>query len=271
MSSQLLEGMVIALTRSEDQAKDFAKVISSHGGVPYFMPLFRVAPISLSEANKILKEILRMTIHYVVFTSVNGVHFFISLSERLRLKDAILEKLRKAKIISIGPRTCEKLKEYGLKAEVPRKYCSDSLLEELKKREIKGKVIVLIRSNLADDFLERELEKLGADVRRYYFYKTEKPDSSLAANYIKDIINGRIQVLMFTSSSSVTHLFETAEKIGLIEELRKALREILVIAIGPRTKTSLETHGLYNVISAEEHSIRGMLNLLFSLKNLRRR
>ncbi len=63
----------------------------------------------------------------VIFTSSLSVKYLIE-----NLKEDSLEKLRKKILISIGPKTCKTLKEYGFESIYPKKYTIEECITLLK-------------------------------------------------------------------------------------------------------------------------------------------
>jgi len=56
---------------------------------------------------------------------------------------------------------------------------------------------------------------------------------------VQALVDGNIDVVMFTTSVQVIHLFQIAEQMNLESRLRDALRSIVVLSIGPTTSEQL--------------------------------
>jgi uroporphyrinogen-III synthase len=53
------------------------------------------------------------------------------------------------------------------------------------------------------------------------------------------LVNATIDVVLFTTSVQVIHLFQVAEQMGLASRLRDALQSVVVFSIGPTTSEEL--------------------------------
>jgi uroporphyrinogen-III synthase len=58
------------------------------------------------------------------------------------------------------------------------------------------------------------------------------------------MVEGRIDVALFTTSVQVAHLMQVAAEMGLEAELRQAFSRIVVASIGPTTSLALKEAGL---------------------------
>ncbi len=106
------------------------------------------------------------------------------------------------KIAVIGPRTGKFLEEKGLKVDmVPEDYTAEGLLDVYQGLELNNKLIGLPRTLSARDSLPDGLEKMGAHVFIAEAYKSELPENKdKVENLIKNIINGKIDAVTFTST-----------------------------------------------------------------------
>ena len=70
-------------------------------------------------------------------------------------------------------------------------------------------------------------------------------DQEPLVQLVRDLVAGRIDVMAFTSSPQVTHLFAVADRLGLREDLTRALRDRVPVAvIGPVARSTLAEHGI---------------------------
>jgi len=156
---------------------------------------------------------------WIVFSSRFGVYYFFQRLFELK-KDT--RSLKGTRIAAIGNSTANKLKEYGVIADlVPQKECSEGLLSEFKKTNIRGKKVFLPRSDIADKGLTEGLKKLGAKVHSYVAYKNVMPDNlpDLDLNFFDEII--------FSSPSTVRNFIK---RYGI------PTPKIKIRTIGPVTK-----------------------------------
>jgi len=153
-------------------------------------------------------------IDWLVFTSRFGVYYFF---DRLLKLGYDSRKLNGIKIAAIGSSTANKLKEYGIIADlVPKNECSDGLVEEFKKlftkthnlqpitNNLKPKTsILLIRSDIADKNLTKRLTELGYKVYSCVAYRNVIPDNLPDLDLSSLSLNGGIDEIYFSSPSTV--------------------------------------------------------------------
>jgi len=137
--------------------KDFLPLFSSEFKVFHF-PMIKTVP-----TNKILDL---DNFDFIIFTSKNGIRFFMD-----SIKDP--HKLKFKKIISLGSKTSDYLKEFNINSYFtsPKNY-AEVMLEEIKKRDfIKDKKVLLVQGNLASNNLFEGLKKFSI-VERLNVYNT---------------------------------------------------------------------------------------------------
>ncbi len=147
------------------------------------------------------------SIDWLVFTSRFGVYYFF---DRLLKLGYDSRKLNGIKIAAIGSSTANKLKEYGIVADlVPKNECSYGLVEEFKKLFTKTQnpqsktSILLIRSDIADKNLAKRLTKLGYKVYSCVAYRNVMPDNLPDLDLSILSLNGGIDEIYFSSPSTV--------------------------------------------------------------------
>ena len=110
--------------------------------------------------------------HWAIFTSVNGVKYFI---ERLKATGRDVRALKGIKLCAIGPKTASDIEELGLRLDfVPKEYRAEGILEGL--GDVKGMRILIPRAEVAREILPDELVRMGAVVDVVTAYKTVRPE-----------------------------------------------------------------------------------------------
>ena len=90
-------------------------------------------------------------------------------------------------------------------------------------------------------------------------YKWEPPeDTGPLREAISALSRGEIDVVMFTSSVQIHHLFQFADEMKLREQLMQGLKRALVASIGPTTSETLRNFGI-NVDMEPSHPKMGFL------------
>src|ERR1019366_3944889 len=95
-----------------------------------------------------------------------------------------------------------------------------------------------------EDFLAA-LNIRGVDVMRVPVYQWTLPlDIQPLRDATKALIEGRSQVVLFTSAVQVEHLLQVAAQDGVKDQLLKALPKAVVASVGPTCSERLRAHGI---------------------------
>ncbi len=249
--SRPLFGRRVLVTRSRDQASELSARLRELGAVPVEFPTIEVRPpkdwAPLDEA------IARLSGYdWVILTSVNGVRFF---WERLRRVGLDARALGNAHLAAIGPATAEEMEKHGLFPDlVPAKYVAEALLVEID--PVAGQRILLPRADIARPALVDGLRAAGAGVDEVVAYRTVPAGAKSAGPIRRMLEAGEIDVLTFTSSSTVRNL------VAALDPLPPLPAGLVVAAIGPVTAQTAEELGLPVHIVAEEYTIEGLVKAI---------
>ncbi|MFQ6134540.1 MAG: uroporphyrinogen-III synthase [Nitrososphaerales archaeon] len=261
-----LKGKSVVITRPKHQAGDLAEIVTRLGGRPRIVPTVEIGPVSnLEDVKKPLSLIASGKADVIIFMSQNGVLSFITLSEKLGLKDDALKSLSRMQVVAIGSKTRKRLEEQGVRVDLtPADHSSNGLAETLSRLDLGGKVIAIPRTDRPTDYLTKKLAGRSAEIVQFPIYETRLPaDRTEVLNLIEDILNGRVDIITFTSSATARNLFHIAEEHRLADQLRNMLNEKVVVAsIGPVTKSTLESLGVNVHVTPQEYTIETMMEAL---------
>jgi uroporphyrinogen III methyltransferase/synthase len=162
-----------------------------------------------------------------------------------------------AKIAAIGAKTAAELSECAIMADfVPDVFTGKELGKQLiNYTNLKGKRILLLRSQLASDELIDLLQQAGAEVDNVPIYTAVTAESD-SAPLAKQITDGAVDWLTFASPSSVTAFFEQIRP-DLVNSAN-----VKVASIGPVTSEQLKKIGVKVDLQAAEHTIDGLLDVI---------
>jgi uroporphyrinogen-III synthase len=138
---------------------------------------------------------------------------------------------------------------------MPREYISEAIADGFKDTNIEDARILLPRSAEARPVLVSSLRNLGALVDEIAIYTTAVPAEKDTAGK-RMLLNGEIDIITFTSSSTVRNL---ASMIG--GEILY-VNNTMVACIGPITATTATDMGIRVDIVAEEHTIDGLVQAI---------
>jgi len=162
-----------------------------------------------------------------------------------------------AKIAAIGNGTAAKLSQLGIKADfVPSVFTGKELGKQLiAYTNLRGKKVLLLRSQLASNELVEILDKGGAEVQDVAVY-TAVEQKSQCTWLIEEISNSRIDWLTFSSPFSVNGFFEQIHS-DLVNSAN-----VKVASIGPVTSERLKALGLSIDVTSTDHTLDGLLDAI---------
>lgn len=247
-----LFGKRILVTRARRQASVLSRLLSEHGAQAIELPAIDIQPIP--NTNGLDRAISNLAQYqWVLFTSVNGVEAFFQRLCSQKLDSRALHNLR---IGSIGPATAKALETRGIAVDyLPEVYTSQGLITGLKGWDISGQRFLLPRADIADKELTQGISQLGAEAHDVAIYQTVAATDTLSQAK-EMLISGEIDIITFTSSSTVSNLLAVFEgKTAMVNNTK-------VACIGPKTADTATKAGLKADIIAKEHTIPGLVSAI---------
>lgn len=242
--------MKVLITRPRAQADSFADALRKAGCEPIFFPVIEIRPI---EENIALERAISKLGCYdwVVFTSVNGVDvFFDTLPASVNVEQTAV------KVAAIGPKTAQALQARGVHPDfVPAEFVAEAILPGL--GDLRGKWVLLPRAEIARKALPEAITAAGGVPHEIAVYRTvpTEPDSEGLAR-----LQSGVDAVTFTSPSTVANFVRIVQQAGL-DPLRLP-NQPLVICIGPITREAAKDAGFASVLSADEYTTEGLLELI---------
>jgi hydroxymethylbilane synthase len=221
-SVQAVAKKKILITRHEEDGSKYFEQLKDDADIIYY-PVFQIVPIDYE--GRIADEISSLEQYdWIIFTSRNTVKIFADY-----LRESRSQIGGKTKIAAIGRKTAEYLISLGYSvAFVPEEESSQGLIRELPSAiGQKDLRILLPQGEEAPDILDKELSRLGYNIKRLNIYKTiaAKPDD------LPSINSNMIDFFIFTSPLSVQ----------FFQDLRHSIRpNSWVAAIGIPTAEALK-------------------------------
>ncbi len=248
-----LFGQKIVVTRAREQAGQLTEKLRALGAEVIEFPTSEIRPApdytALDSAIATLPSY-----DWLIFTSANGVRFFL---ERLDRSSFDLRSLG-ARICAIGPATRAAVEALHVKVDrIGKEYVAEGLLAAFADDDLSGKRILLPRAAVARDLVPVELSKRGARVDVVEAYRTVPPAG--AAERAGEIFGGTHEPdwITFTSSSTVQNFAGAAGA--------EVLRGVRVASIGPITSSAARKLGIEVTVEASEYTIEGLVAAIRSL------
>ena len=248
-----LFGQTILVTRALGQAEDLVDKLVKLGADVLVQPAIEILPPeSLTEVDAAIQAM--STFDWLVFSSSNGVRFFMDRLQELGLDGRHLSNVR---IAAIGPNTAQALTERHLNCDlVPDAYRAEALGAAMSDL-VTDKHVLLIRASRGRDTLCEILVEHGAQVTQVVTYLSQdvtEPDPQVSSA----LGQGEIQWVTITSSAIGR---STVALLGA--DLAKAK----VVSISPITSGVLKELGVEIAVEAKIHSVDGMVDAILDVNS----
>lgn len=247
-----LKNKTVVLTRTVEQSTESAAVFSELGAKVIIFPTLEIVP----PANwKNFDEMVLNKIKpdFIIFTSAHTVTMFAQ-----RLKE--LQKdfdFSYTKVVAIGSKTNQICKQNNIPVNiVPEKFSGEGVVAALSKFNLKNKIIFIPRSAIGRAELPKGLEELGAIIKTVPVYNVSLPRKSVIEESFKQLKESKPDVYVFTSPST----FENFLTIMKIDNPANYFKGVDVAAIGPTTKSAIESRKVKVNIMPSEYTIKGLAN-----------
>lgn len=165
--------------------------------------------------------------------------------------DNILGALSNILIISRGPKPAKVLRglDIPIDIKVPEPNTWKQILETLDTDErtanLEGKQFAIQEYGEANEKLNDELRARGADLIQTPIYRWTLPDDlEPLKKGIQSILDGDVDIVLFTSKTQVHHVMKVADSLASKEQLQKALEDVFVASIGPVCSSGLQKYGI---------------------------
>jgi hydroxymethylbilane synthase len=245
-----LHGRRLILTRAVKQSGEMTRSLAALGAEVLSCPTIEIkAPSSWEQLDRALVHL--SWYDWLVFTSVNGVEYFLWRMDTLGHGRGELGFHR---ICAVGRRTAEKLESENISVDLtPERFTAEALVEEFTARfahqRLYGTRMLLPASRTTRDVIRPAMEKIGVYVEVVEAYQTVTP-SAKAENVARLFRGPGADYIIFTSPSTVENLAAILET----DHLAPYLTKTRVACIGPVTAEAARLHGLTVHIQPDEHT-----------------
>jgi uroporphyrinogen-III synthase len=235
------------------RAKEMASIVSSYGGRPVAAPSMKEVPLeSNPDAIAFADALERDAFDLVILLTGVGTRALVAVVERVRgSRDSFLRALGRTKIVARGPKPVAVLRELNvalwLTAPEPNTWREvlSAIDGQASEFPLSGRRVAVQEYGASNPDLLSGLEARGARVTRVPVYQWALPDDlgPLEAG-VRAIIDGQIDVVLFTTATQVVHLLKVAEMMGVQDSVRSGLKRCVVASIGPTTSEEMQSQGI---------------------------
>lgn len=230
----------VLITRTKEQAAEFATLLAAEGIRPLFFPMIEIRPPdSWDELDGALAR--AESFDGIIFTSVHAVAAFFDRREEAGFSRSGARTLPLC--YAVGEKTRQAAESRGGNcAAVPEKFDGRHLAEAI--GGAAGRRFLLPQSDIGGEDIRTLLEQSGAIVERVTAYRTQAPTGARLSRLESMLVEGEVDCIAFFSPSAARNFA------ALIPAFKQAT--ILVAAIGGTTATAAMASGFRTDIIAPE-------------------
>jgi uroporphyrinogen III methyltransferase/synthase len=254
---QPLAGNKVIVTRAHTQASELVHAIESLGGQAIVCSSIETVALPVTP---VLHDAIASIHTYdsIIFTSVNAVRFFFAACSELGIN---LASLNKVKGYAVGPKTAEAMLKFGITPEqLPDLYHGEQLAEQFNAIHHQRQRVLLPRALIVREKLLERLRSAGHEVNDIAIYETVRTNGKWTET-IHLLSNQMIDMITFTSPSTIAHFLENLSQQGINEPLQ-LMRHLNIFCIGPITAEAATEQGLHITGVARESTVESLLELL---------
>lgn len=237
-----LSGLRVLVTRPQPQNDELSAMITERGGQAYSLPLIKIEPLAVVDLSP---EVL------------SAYTFAIFVSRPAAQLGGRLVKGTEVDCYAVGESTAATLKESGIFADYAQNADSESLMQAIGDKPLKGHNVLIIKGEGGRTYLQDVLRQKGAVVdtldlyrRVTHIYPENAMSNILMMHKVHAIVVTSGQILEGLLSQIDTHLFD----------------KVVLVVPGRRVMKMAESRGIRHLICATGADNNAILSSLSELE-----
>jgi uroporphyrinogen-III synthase len=240
------------LSLESRRSREMAQLITNNGGQPTVAPSTREVPSGPNaDELKFASELVEGRFAIVIFMTGVGTRSLVEAIASVCPREQFASALSRTCVVARGPKPVAALRELGvpIALQVPEPNTWREILQVLddnaERFPLRNRQVAVQEHGEPSPELYAGLRERGAEVFPVSVYQWALPeDAAPLRDAVVALSRRQIDVVLFTSSVQVDHLFQIAEEMKLRKELVSALNLAMVASIGPVTSETLRGYGI---------------------------
>ncbi|MGR0119014.1 uroporphyrinogen-III synthase [Bacillus halotolerans] len=255
-----LHGKRVAIGGSR-KTEEISTIIEKQGGIPVVRPLQGTVYLAEEQVEPELRKFAEEKADWVIFTTGIGTETLVKMAEKIGVKDEFLLAIRQAKAACRGYKTLSALKKLGITAEASDEDGTTSgLIRSLEPYDFSGKKVMVQLHGENAPALIAFLEEKGASVLPILPYQHIPPEEETVELLCREMLNGELDAVCFTTAIQVRSLFQFAKERGFINEVKAVFEErAIAAAVGKVTAEALREEGITRLLAPEIERMGAMI------------
>jgi uroporphyrinogen-III synthase len=255
-----LEGkhIVIAGSRKTDE---MTAIIEKKGGTAAVRSLQGTVFLAEEELEADLRKFADQGADWAVFTTGIGLETLLTQAEKIGIHTQFLHAVKQAKVAARGYKTVGVLKRLDIApVAVDDDGTTHGLIQALQPFDFRGQSVVVQLHGEPVPALVQFLEEKGAAVHQILPYRHIPPESETVAALYREITEGLVDAICFTTAVQVRYLFAYAKQHGFERQLKENFQQhTLAVAVGKVTAEALREEGIGRLLVPENERMGAMV------------
>ena len=234
------------LSLESRRSTEIERLIRGQRGEPFVAPSMREIPLADNPlAFEFAEKLFRGEFEMMILLTGVGTRLLNDVLCTRYPEDRFKNSLRTLAVVVRGSKPMAVLREWGIPATVmvPEPNTWREILAAIEGRAEK-KIVVQEYGRPAMELIEG-LRSRGAEVTTVPVYQWDLPlDTNPLREAVKRLAAGAVDVAIFTTSVQVPHLMKIAAEQGLEDDVRRAMKKMVVASVGPSTSETLREFGI---------------------------
>jgi uroporphyrinogen-III synthase len=234
------------LSLESRRSAEIEKLIRARGGDPFVAPSMREIPLQDNpQALAFAARLFAGDFDMVILLTGVGARLLNLILETRYPAGSFAAALRKLAVVVRGSKPAAVMREWNVPVAVtvPEPNTWREILAATKTRPERR--IAVQEFGRSSPELLKGLRERGAQVTAVPVYQWDLPeDTGPLREAVRRLASGHFDVVLFTTSVQVVHLLRVAAEQGGEDQVRAALRRMVVASVGPSTSETLREHAL---------------------------
>ena len=136
---------------------------------------------------------------------------------------------------------------------------------------LKNKTFAITRKDIDAQEFSQLVRSEGGNTISLQAIEVVPKDPKVAKEFISRIKENKHDYCIFMSSQAVEILFELSKRVNKTEDVRSLLNSTTIIAVGPKTSSSLKREGINVAMVPETYSAHGIIELFLKKDGVERK
>jgi uroporphyrinogen-III synthase len=265
-----LDGVTVAIPESRFR-EEFATLFERAGASVRLCPLMTETILEdKSSTRAFIDRAVSSNLDITIFMTGIGTNLILQEAESIGKREALLAALARETIVSRGSKSTAALRKAGIRIDwIPETATTEGLIDLLAGHDLHDRQIAVQLYGTPNPTLVSALESRGAHVFPISVYTySAASDPRDVESFIRNIVKGEVQIMVFTSAPQVHALFDAAAALGLDALLRDNLgRQTEVASIGEVTSRALQRYNVRPQIVPDEPKMGPMVRAICTTRS----